>query len=482
MNTLFPSTAAHPAPRHDWLRILVAAIAISAAGVLLGLQIMTPDRRVLALMAAVVVFGVAWRTSTVMGIGFLILALPFPRGTSFGPTNLAFILILLVIWLLRMSQRLAPLPQRTPADLPIAGLLIAYIVSFYNVNPRHLRMALSNFNSFIACLMLFYLIVNNVRTTRDLRRMHVFQLVSLTTALMVGVWELVNPGQVLVPGWLDFGNAEMRSELNFAMHGIRIGGPFFDYELLCEYCGLAVFLVVFLLAQARGLSHRTVVAILLGVTVLCLFATVTRGGFVAASVGALYLLWHTRRRLKLVPTIIVGVASIAFLAGLNFYVAHHTNAGDLFERLQTTKFVGWMPESRATTWPEAFQRMMQHPIIGWGPYYDVEHGLAAWYWPHDLYLYVANLIGLVGLGIFLWFLATLWRISRPRVDGLDDTNYTQAFLLVAHVQLFTFLVDEVKIEYLRNPIYIFQVWILFASIVAAYQISKRESVPEPKTA
>ncbi|TMQ57948.1 MAG: hypothetical protein E6K72_03125 [Candidatus Eisenbacteria bacterium] len=155
MNTLFPSTTAHQAPRHDWLRILVAAIAISAAGVLLGLQIMTPDRRVLAVMAAVVVFGVAWRTSTVMGIGFLILALPFPRGTSFGPTNLAFILILLVIWLLRMSQRLAPLPQRTPADLPIAGLLIAYIVSFYNVNPRHLRMALSNFNSFIACLMLF---------------------------------------------------------------------------------------------------------------------------------------------------------------------------------------------------------------------------------------------------------------------------------------------------------------------------------------
>ena len=68
------------------------------------------------------------------------------------------------------------------------------------------------------------------------------------------------------------------------------------------------------------------------------------------------------------------------------------------------------------------------------------------------------------------------------MDGLDDANYTQAFLLAAHVQLFTFLVDEVKIEYLRNPIYIFQVWILFASIVAAYQISKRESVPEPKTA
>jgi len=43
-------------------------------------------------------------------------------------------------------------------------------------------------------------------------------------------------------------------------------------------------------------------------------------------------------------------------------------------------------------------------------------------------------------------------------------------------------VDEIKIEYLRNPIYIFQIWILFASIVAAYQITKTERAPDLKTA
>ena len=115
-------------------------------------------------------------------------------------------------------------------------------------------------------------------------------------------------------------------------------------------------------------------AVLLGVAILSLFATVTRGGFVAAFLGVMYLLWHIRRRIKVVPAMIVGVASVVFLIGLNFYVARYTNAGDLLERLQTTKFIGMMPESRARTWPMAVERMMRHPIIGYGPHYDVQHG------------------------------------------------------------------------------------------------------------
>ncbi len=482
MNSLFPGARPYDSPRRDWIGGLIAAGAVVVVGVLLGFQIMVPDKRVLAVMAAVVVLGIAWRVSIVMGLGFLLIALPFPRSTTFGTTNLAFILILLVIWLLRMSQRVAALPRRTPADVPIAGLLIAYIVSFYNVAPRHMHLALANFVTFLACILLFYMIVNNVRTSQDLRRLHVFQVVSMASVLLMGLWELTHPGQVFIPGWIDFGSAEWRGGLSQALHDVRIGGPFFDYELLCEYCALGILLLIFLLAQARSPSRKAVLAILLGVAILCLFATVTRGGFVAALLGVGYLLWHVRRRLKVVPSTIVGVAAIVFLFGLNEYVARHTNAGDLLARMQNTKFIGWMPESRATTWPMAVDRMMRHPIIGHGPHYDVQHGREVWFWPHNLYLYIGNLVGIVGLGFFLWFMFTLWRISRPQGDRLGDPDYARAFLLVGHVQLLTFLFDEVKIEYLRNPIYPFQVWILFASIVAAHQITRHERAPELKAA
>jgi O-antigen ligase len=239
---------------------------------------------------------------------------------------------------------------------------------------------------------------------------------------------------------------------------------------------------MFLLAQAKSMARRTGLAILLGAAILSLFATVTRGGFVAALLGVGYLLWLIRRRMKIVPATIVGVAAVAFLIGLNFYVARYTNAGDLFERMQGTKFIGWMPESRARTWPMAVERMMIHPIIGHGPHYAVQTGATIWFWPHNLYLYLVNLIGIVGLGCFLLLMWTLWRISRPQTDRLGDPNYARAFLMVGHVQLLVFLLDEVKIEYLRNSIYIFQIWLLFASIVAAHQIVKRESAPALKAA
>jgi len=56
---------------------------------------------VIAVLAAAVMFGITWRIDLVSGIGVLVLALPYPRGTVFGSTNLALVLLLVVIWLLR---------------------------------------------------------------------------------------------------------------------------------------------------------------------------------------------------------------------------------------------------------------------------------------------------------------------------------------------------------------------------------------------
>src|SRR5262249_25338709 len=131
MSTFFGSAGTYDAPRRDWVRAAVAVAIVGVVGVMLGVQIMTPNKRVLAVMAAVVVCAVGGGASVVMGLGFLLLALPFRGSRSFGSTTLAFILILLVIWLLRMSQRVPPWPQRPPADAPIIGLVIAYVISFY---------------------------------------------------------------------------------------------------------------------------------------------------------------------------------------------------------------------------------------------------------------------------------------------------------------------------------------------------------------
>jgi O-antigen ligase len=161
------------------------------------------------------------------------------------------------------------------------------------------------------------------------------------------------------------------------------------------------------------------------------------------------------------------------VTAIYFLVAKHTEAADILTRFTGTHFVGWMPDTRAEVWPEAWERMMQHPIIGHGPLYLAERGIKLWYWPHDLYLYVGNCYGFVGLGAFLWILWTLWRMSTPQTDRLNHPEFAKALQLVTRVQLAIFLVDEIKIEYLRNATYQFQVWVFFSMLAATSMIATR---------
>jgi hypothetical protein len=144
-----------------------------------------------------------------------------------------------------------------------------------------------------------------------------------------------------------------------------------------------------------------------------------------------------------------------------------------------TRFDGLVPDTRASVWPQAVERWLRHPFIGSGPYYSTEKGLDFWHWPHSLPLYVLNTIGLVGFTFFLWLLWRVWRLSTPPTDDLGSRDYPGAYLLMAHVMLVVFLVDELKIEYLRNLVYPYQVWILFATIVAAHQVRQRERADRP---
>jgi O-antigen ligase len=459
------------APRRpDWVGRVLAVLGLTGLGLLLGHQYLYPNKRVISVLAAVVVFGIAWRMNMIAGLGLLVTALPFPRGTVFGNTNLALILLLLVIWLLRFTQGQSPSARRTAIDLPVAGLFIAYVVSFNNITrAANLAPALANFQLFVACLLMFYMIVSNLRRPEDLERVHVFQLISALTVYLLAVYEVNNPGAPFIRGWIQVGAAP-RSEIN--LHLMRVGSSFGDFELLSEYCALNLLLVVFRLVRASSVARKVLYGALGLLNSFVLFATVTRGAIVSLAVGLLYLAFLLRKRIRFVPLVLIAALVIGLFFGMNFFVSTYTRSGSLLARLSETRLVGgWMPESRAGTWQTAWDRILVHPIIGQGPYYAEMPGYA-WTWPHNGYLYIANLVGLVGLGFFLWIVGGLWRTTRPMVDDLAHGNYAQAFLVIARVQLLVFLVDQVKIDYLRNSVYAFQVWLWFACFAAASHIAR----------
>ena len=452
---------------------IAAVLIVLGLGVLLGQQYMTPDKRVIAVTAAVIIAGIAWRLDAVTGLGLLILAIPYPRGTVFGSTNFAFIGLLAILWLLRASHRQAQGVVRTPIDVAIAGLVAAYAISFYNIRDvESLGFALQNTILFVVALVLFYMMASNIRTEADLKRMHLFQAISIATICMLALFELNHTGGVFIPGWIEF-RRTVGTEFN--TRNVRVGGPFFDFELLSEFSALSTLLLAFLIVRAESVYRRTLLGALFLLNVFILFATVTRGGIIALSLSLLYILFRVRHRLRIVPLTMIGAAIAALALAMNFYVAHFTRSGDIGARLRETHFVGLVPDDRVMAWKDGWMRFLEHPLIGHGPYYARQTGTHQWFWPHNGYLYIANLVGAIGLGFYVAILVGLMRCSsREASDDLRDVSYARAFLLIGNAQILLFVIDQTKIDYLRNPIYEFEVWILFAMVVSAYRIATAE--------
>jgi hypothetical protein len=463
-----------------WLGRLGFLGAVVVTGVLLGQQYWQPNKRVIPVLLAVLVAGITWRLDILPAIGLLVCALPYPRGTVFGNTNLALILMLVVLWLAMVAMRRSPRPSGSPINVPLAGLMVVYVLSFYNVrNGFYFERAIQNFELFIGCVFMHYLMINNIRTVKDLERLHVYQLVCALSVFLLAIYELNHPGLPFISGWLDF-TTTIGTEFN--TRNVRVGASFHDYELLSEFCALTLLLASFMLIRARSATRRGLLILFIILNVFVTFATVTRGAILALAVGVPYLLWHVRRHIRFVPLTIVGVAAVGLLLGTNFYVAHFTRSGDMFARLGETHLVqGWAPADRIDTWRNAWERALTHPMIGQGPFYWEVPGYRFW-WPHNVYLYYANIVGFVGLAFFLWIVWTFFRITRPVVDDLRDADYAKAFLLIAHTQVIVFIVNEMKIDYLRNPIYQMTVWVWFSMWTATYLIARRPPEPQIVTA
>src|SRR5262249_47663540 len=122
--------------QRDLITRALAVVTTAVAGVLLGIQYWNPNKRVIPVFFALLVFGVAWRLSMAAAINVLVFILPYPKGTVFGSTNLAFILLVFVIWLLRLSLRMTPRARAGPLALPIFALILWYILSFYNIRDQ----------------------------------------------------------------------------------------------------------------------------------------------------------------------------------------------------------------------------------------------------------------------------------------------------------------------------------------------------------
>jgi O-antigen ligase len=130
----------------------------------------------------------------------------------------------------------------------------------------------------------------------------------------------------------------------------------------------------------------------------------------------------------------------------------------MFTRLgDITETEGGIPSTRQYVWPQAWHRFTEVPWFGQGPIWKLpmeEHGAlypghVFFEYPHSLYLYLLVTVGIVGLACYAFFFLALGIKYLRAGKVVRESKYLQGLVRLGPLLLGMFVVDEIRIEFLR---------------------------------
>lgn len=452
--------------------LLVLAVVVS---IVLGQQIVQPHHRMIKMAVLAVVLAFLTRYPIIFSLYFFVLLMPFPSGVVLTSTNVILMTLIPMIWMVRSLATGERLFKRTEVDKWILIFLLAHVVSFWNVETRQgvidgIRVVWKQ----LTAVAFFYLIVTFVTDENKLEKMMKIVPIAGAIAASTALFELFVPGFELIPGWIEARERFGAGTLGYRVVGMRVAGAIGSYDLLSDFCAFNLWLAVPHFLRARNAIEKLLWLGVSALTITVLMATANRGALAAFALAFFYGLWVFRRYLNLRRLVIVLCAVVVVFSVTQIVLDKYTLAASVTKRFAATQFRGLTPDSRVGVWAPVFERAMEHIYIGHGPWYETSVGLTRYFWPHNGYLYYLHTIGLLGLVPFVIILYKLFRASARYAHPLASGSFLGLALSILNVQLFMFMVGQLRTDHQRNIdyIYIYIVWLFFGLIMAAHQILK----------
>jgi hypothetical protein len=413
---------------HRFALAVIVALSV-AAGLVVGayVALLSPILAIIGVAAVVggllILRDTQWGLIALVGLICLLPfgALPFKLG--FTPTFLDLALIALYfVWLLRIATGKAGRFIATALGLLIVVFLMLACASFV-AGLAHASLSSYILRHFVEILMsisLYFVIVNCVRTRQQLRFLVGFVLLAGFGAAAAGVvlyflpaaWSirlLSMLGRVGYPT----GSGVLRYVEDNPDLALRAISTSTDPNILG---GLLILITVLTMAQLfarRPIFDRRLVGVMAVVDALCLYLTYSRGSMAGLAVG-LGLLAVIRYR-KLLPAIALGALLMLLLPQTQDYVQH------LIEGIQLRDLATLM---RLGEYKDALTLIGRYPWIGVGFAGTPEGSL--YIGVSNVYLLMAEEMGLVGLSVFLYILFLFfrqvwlaWPLARQH-EGLES--------------------------------------------------------------
>jgi hypothetical protein len=458
---------------------LVTVILALAAGLAVGAYVAVLSPIWAAAGALGVVGGLLMLRSTRWGliaaIGVICLlpygALPFKIG--FTPTFLDLVLLAVYfVWIVRIAAgRTEPFDLSSPVGPAVLAFLALACASFVAglAHAPLTQYLIRHFAELLLGVGLFFVVVNTVRTWRDLDILLRLIILAGGAAALIGIVLYVVPREWSIRllsslGRLGYptGPGVLRYVEDSPDLPLRAISTSTDPNVLGGLLILITTLTASQLFSRRPLLPRPAIAALLGLDVLCLVLTYSRGSMFGLAVGLGVLALVKNRRL-LVLMAVAGVC-LLFLPQMQAYVQRFV------EGVQWQDLASQM---RLGEYKDAFALIGRHPWIGVGfagtPEISLYLGVSS------AYLLMAEEMGLIGLGAFLLVIGLLFSQVLPaRRRTVLPTEGSDAILLGLSASLVGILFGGILDHYFFNldfPHSLTMFWLYVGLTMVAVRLS-----------
>jgi len=414
------------ASRYRWLSALATLVLCAALAVGVG-YLLSELGPIIAGVGMTGLFLGLWMLQdievaygTVIGVVCLLPFASFPFDLGFTPTLLdAALGALFLVWLLQIAGGAQDIFVATPIGLPVLVFMLLAIGTFV-FGLGHVPLVLGFLQTYVRrfaevmlSVTLFFLVVNTIRDEGRLRRVVRALILAASASALLGVGLYLVADQISADAVIQTlsalgrvgyptGPGVLRYIRDNPELPMRATSTSVDPNVLGSLLNVTLAISIPQLFIRRPIIPRRYLVPMLGVMALCLGLTMSRGSMVG--LGAALVVLATLRYRKLWVLLLVALALMLLLPQTQALVSHFLE-GFLVEDLAT--------QMRMGEYKDALILIRRYPVLGVGfagsPDIDTYIGVA------NLYLLIAEEMGLVGLTSFLVVMGALFvRFWRTR--------------------------------------------------------------------
>jgi O-Antigen ligase len=468
--------------RYRWLSLAALLVLAAVVGLAGGWLVVTLGVVIIAAIVAAIAGGLWALRNIEVGYAALIAVialLPFgtvPVPFSPKPTFLDLAMLLLFgVWLVQLATRQQQDFVGAPLGVWVFVFFVIAIGAFvFGLGHAALdQKTARRFAEVLASILMYFLIVNTVRDEDRLQRLTRLIILGGAAAALVAIVLYALPDQTSLNilsslqrvGYYPEGGAILRYIRDDPTLPQRATGTAVEPNVLGAFLIMTVALTVPQFFSPRRLLPRWLVAAALGVMGLAMLLTISRGAFAATAVAVLAL--GVLRYPRLLLVLVVVLAVILLIPWTQSYVTH------FIEGLQGEDLATQM---RLGEYKDALILIQRYPLLGVGfsgsPDIDTYIGVS------NMYLLIAEEMGLVGLTAFLAMIAALYSAAAKVYRRVREAGALEPIWWGLYAAILGALVGGMVDHYFFNLDFHSSVaffWLYLGLAAAATRLVKRET-------